>query len=204
MPPKPKFTREEVIEAALDIVSKSGIDALTARNLAERLGCSARPIFTLFKNMDEVTSEVKDAAMDRYESYVAKSVKYTPIFKKFGMQMVLFANEEPKLFQFLFMKENTGVKNFEDLFGKLGDTARLCIDVIKKDYGLGDGDARELFRQLWIYTYGISSLCATGMCDFSEEQLIEMLGIEFLAMITLIKSGKTHTPTPIPKPTEEA
>ena len=204
MPPKPKFTREEVVEAALDIVSKSGIDALTARNLAERLGCSARPIFTLFKNMDEVTSEVTDAAMDRYESYVVKSVKYTPIFKKFGMQMVLFANEEPKLFQFLFMRENTGVKNFEDLFGKLGDTARLCIDVIKKDYGLGDGDARELFRQLWIYTYGISSLCATGMCDFSEEQLIEMLGIEFLAMITLIKSGKTHTPTPVPKPTEKA
>lgn len=203
MPPKPKFTREEVVEAALDIVSKSGIDALTARNLAERLGCSARPIFTLFKNMDEVTSEVKNAAMDRYESYVVKSVKYTPIFKKFGMQMVLFANEEPKLFQFLFMRENTGVKNFEDLFGKLGDTARLCIDVIKKDYGLGDGDARELFRQLWIYTYGISSLCATGMCDFSEEQLIEMLGIEFLAMITLIKSGKTHTPTPVPKPTEK-
>ena len=204
MPPKPKFTREEVVEAALDIVSKSGIDALTARNLAERLGCSARPIFTLFKNMDEVASEVTDAAMDRYESYVVKSVKYTPIFKKFGMQMVLFANEEPKLFQFLFMRENTGVKNFEDLFGKLGDTARLCIDVIKKDYGLGDGDARELFRQLWIYTYGISSLCATGMCDFSEEQLIEMLGIEFLAMITLIKSGKTHTPTPVPKPTEKA
>ena len=204
MPPKPKFTREEVVKAALDIVSKSGIDALTARNLAERLGCSARPIFTLFKNMDEVTSEVTDAAMDRYESYVVKSVKYTPIFKKFGMQMVLFANEEPKIFKFLFMRENTGVKNFEALFGKLGDTARLCIDVIKKDYGLGDGDARELFRQLWIYTYGISSLCATGMCDFSEEQLIKMLGIEFLAMITLIKSGKTHTPTPVPKPTEKA
>lgn len=204
MPPKPKFTREEVVETALDIVSKSGIDALTARNLAERLGCSARPIFTLFKNMDEVTSEVTDAAMSRYESYVSKSVKYTPIFKKFGMQMVLFANEEPKLFQFLFMKENTGVKNFEDLFGKLGDTARLCIDVIKKDYGLADGDARELFRQLWIYTYGISSLCATGMCDFSEEQLVEMLGIEFMGMIMLIKSGKTYTPTPVPKPTEKA
>lgn len=204
MPPRPKFTREEIIEAALNIVSESGIAALTARNLADRLGCSPRPVFTVFKNMDEVLAEVTVAAMGRYEQCVSKAVKYTPVFKKFGMQMVLFAKDEPKLFQFLFMKENTDTKDFNSLFSKLGETADVCIEVIKKDYNLCDSDARELFRQLWIYTYGISSLSATGMCDFSEEQLIEMLGIEFLAMITLIKSGKTHIPTPTPKPTEGA
>ena len=33
MPPKPKFTREEVVSAALEIVSKNGLEALTAREL---------------------------------------------------------------------------------------------------------------------------------------------------------------------------
>ena len=40
MPPKPRFTREEIVAAALDIVSRKGIEALTARELGEALGSS--------------------------------------------------------------------------------------------------------------------------------------------------------------------
>lgn len=49
MPPKPKFTKEKVVKAALKLISESGIDALTSRGLGKYLGCSACPIFTMFK-----------------------------------------------------------------------------------------------------------------------------------------------------------
>ncbi len=45
MPPKAKFTKEQVISAALDVVESEGADALTARKLGEKLGSSARPVF---------------------------------------------------------------------------------------------------------------------------------------------------------------
>ena len=48
MPPKPKFTKEEIVAAALELVSANGIEALTARELSAYLGSSARPIFTVF------------------------------------------------------------------------------------------------------------------------------------------------------------
>ena len=54
MPPKAKFTREEVISAALEIVRANGEEALTARSLGEKLGSSARPVFTLFDSMEEI------------------------------------------------------------------------------------------------------------------------------------------------------
>ena len=44
MPPKPKFTKDQMIAAALDIVSEKGLSALTARNLGARLGGSSRPM----------------------------------------------------------------------------------------------------------------------------------------------------------------
>ena len=47
MPPKPKFTKEEIVAAALELVSANGIEALTARELSAYLGSSARPIFTV-------------------------------------------------------------------------------------------------------------------------------------------------------------
>ena len=48
MPPKPKFTREEVVDKAIELIKDKGIEALTARELGAKLGSSARPIFTVF------------------------------------------------------------------------------------------------------------------------------------------------------------
>ena len=77
MPPKPKFTREEIVAAALELVSEKGMSALTSRDLGARLGSSARPIFTVFNSMEEVQEAVRDAAMKRFESYAEKAVHYT-------------------------------------------------------------------------------------------------------------------------------
>ena len=195
MPPKPKFTREEIAAAALELVSEKGMSALTSRDLGARLGSSARPIFTVFNSMEEVLEAVRDAAMKRFESYAEKAVHYTPVFKQVGMQMILFAKEEPMLYQLGFMTNNHNVQSFDDIYERLGDVAYQCLDVIQRDYGLTEREARILFEHVWIHTFGIGALCATGMCNFSEEQIIEMLGHDFMAMMMLTKSGKLNQPT---------
>ena len=199
MPPKPKFTKEEIVSAALELVSERGIEALTARELGARLGSSARPIFTVFNSMEEVQEEVRAAALKRFESYAEKAMDYTPVFKQVGMQMILFAMEEPKLYQLVYMSENAGATDFEGIVERLGDVARLCVDVIQRDYGLSESDAKTLFEHVWIYTFGIGALCATGMCRFSQEEIVQMLGQDFMAMLFYAKSGRMHMPTPVPK-----
>ena len=199
MPPKPKFTKEEIVAAALDLVSEKGIEALTARELGARLGSSARPIFTVFNSMDEVQEEVRAAALKRFESYAEKAMHYTPVFKQVGMQMILFAMEEPKLYQLVYMSENAGATDFEGITQRLGDVAQLCVDVIQRDYSLSESDAKALFEHVWIYTFGIGALCATGMCRFSQEEIIQMLGQDFMAMLFYAKSGRMNMPTPVPR-----
>jgi len=199
MPPKPKFTKEEIVSAALELVGEKGIEALTARELGVRLGSSARPIFTVFNSMEEVQEEVRTAALKRFESYAEKAMHYTPIFKQVGMQMILFAMEEPKLYQLVYMSENAGATDFEGITQRLGDVAQLCVEVIQRDYGLSEDDAKALFEHVWIYTFGIGALCATGMCRFSQEEIIQMLGQDFMAMLFYAKSGRINMPTPIPK-----
>ena len=50
MPRKFLFTKEQIVNAALELIRKKGMDALTARALGEELGSSAKPIFGLFEN----------------------------------------------------------------------------------------------------------------------------------------------------------
>lgn len=189
MPPKPKFTKDEIVAAALDMVSERGMEALTARDLGQRLGSSARPIFTVFENMEAVQKEVRKAAMQRFNDYTNEGVQYTPAFKQFGMQMILFAKEEPKLFQMLFMTENEKAKRFEDVFEELGDMSKLCIELIIKDYQLAEQEAMQLFKHVWIHTFGIGALCAAKVCDFDEKEVSEMLTESFIGMMMVVKSG---------------
>lgn len=192
MPPKPKFTKEEIVMAALQLVSQKGVEGLTARELGEMLGSSSRPIFTIFKNMEELQEEVKKAAMQKFEEYAKHTLPDMPRFKQIGMQMVMFGLREPKLYQLLFMQENKNDVTFDDVFGHLGATADICIGAIEKDYGLSVQQAKLLFENMWIFTFGIGALCATSMCHFSEEKISSMLSTEFQAMMMLIKSGKVY------------
>lgn len=189
MPPKPKFTKEEIVQAALDVVSRKGVEALTAKELGDALGSSARPIFTVFNSMREVQEAVRDAAMRRFEGFAAQMPPDMPLFKQVGMRMVLFGAQEPKLYQLLFMRENRDAVSFDDVFGVLGPTAETCIALIREEYGMSEADARLLFENVWIYTFGVGALCATRVCHFSEEELGRMLSTELQAMMLLVKAG---------------
>lgn len=70
MAPRNKFTRDEMIEAAVSVVREKGIDALTAKALAGELGVSTQPVFTCFHTIEEAKSEVRAAAERVYDRYV--------------------------------------------------------------------------------------------------------------------------------------
>ena len=190
MPPKAKFTKEQITEAALGVVSEKGVQALTAKELGAALGTSTTPIFTVFNSMQEVQDAVMLAAMERFEEYAHKAAHLGPVFKQIGMQMILFAKEEPKLYQLIFMSSISEAQTFDDIYAHLGSLADECLNVLQKDYDLSKDNAKTLFEHVWIHTFGIGALCATGTCDFSHEQIAQMLTQDFTAMMMLMKSGK--------------
>lgn len=194
MPPKPKYTREEIVTAALEVVSKNGISALTAKELGHALNTSTTPIFTVFTSMQEVQNAVKDAAMARFEVYAHKTDADMPLFKQIGMQMILFAKEEPHLYQLLFMSPQSDAGPFANVYAHLGSVADECLDALQKDYCLSKEAARTLFEHTWIHTFGVGVLCATGMCDFSKEQISDMLTKDFTAMRMLLRAESEAAP----------
>lgn len=193
MPRKAKHTREEIVQKAFEMARKNGIESVVARELGKELGMSSSPIFTAFKNMEELHSEVRKAAMREFEAYVRDALQYTPAFKYVGMKMIEFASKEPKLFQLLYMREHAGTETYDMLIGELGDTVRVCIDVMQRDYALTKQEAELLFRQVWLHTFGICVLLAGKVCQMSKEEISSMLSMEFMGTLQLIKSGTFHT-----------
>ena len=165
MPPKCRFTREEIIQAALDLTAEKGVGALTARGLAQRLGSSAKPIFGLFANMDEVQQEVVKAANLRYQEYLRQDMsagRYPP-YKASGMAYIRFAREQRELFKLLFMRDRTHEEK------AAGDELEALLGLIQKNMGLSRDDAYRFHLEMWIYVHGIATMIATAYLEWDMD-----------------------------------
>ena len=186
MPPKPKFSREDIINAAFDIVQKSGTDAMTAREVGKYLGTSSTPIFTAFNDMSELRAAVCDKARKVFDEYMAVAEDFSPAYKKRGMQWVKFAAEEPQLFRLLFMQHGDGA-DFDRAMSEIPFSRESDIAIIMRDYHASREAAAHLFRQMWTYTYGLCALCAAGVCTFTEAEIATQLGEIFRGMIYVLQ-----------------
>lgn len=187
MPPKAKFTREQITEAALNIIREKGIASVTARTLGKKLNCSPRPIFTVFENMAQVREEAVRAAKELYGEYVAHGLAETPAFKGVGMQYIRFAICEPGLFRLLFMSGLSGEPIPANVLMLVDENYNEILTSVKKCYSMSSESAERLYRHMWVYTHGIATLCATKMCVFTEEEISSMMTDVFVSIFKKIK-----------------
>ena len=166
MPPKFRYTREEMVAAALELVRQGGKDALTARALGARLGCSAKPIFGLFRNMEELEGEVIAAADAYYQKYLMQKMQegQYPLYKASGMAYIRFAKEERELFRLLFMRDRSGETIGENL-----EEIRPLLDLIRKNTGLSEREAYLFHLEMWICVHGIATMLATSYLEWDAD-----------------------------------
>lgn len=191
VPPKCKFTKEEIIQAALKIARTEGFSSITARSLGSKLGSSPKPIFSVFENMEEVQAEVRKAAKALYAEYIQVGLHQELAFKGVGTQYVLFAINEPKLFQLLFMLEQPQKTSVEGILPIIDASYDQILLSVRNGYGLDVKDSEKLYRHLWIYTHGIAVLCATKTCSFTAGEISRMMTEVFRGLLKEIKDGKT-------------
>lgn len=172
MPRKFLFKREEIVEAAVQLTRESGISAVTARGLGERLGTSSKPIFSHFENMEQVQQAVLAAADERYQSYLKTDMadgKYPP-YKASGMAYIRFAREERELFKLLFMRDRSGETIQENK-----EEIRPLLALVEKNLGIPEQAAYQFHLEMWVYVHGIASMIATSYLDWNDEMASEAL-----------------------------
>ncbi len=189
MPPKSMFTKDEIIDAALCVIRESGASALTARALAAKLGCSVKPIFGLFKNMDEVQQEVIKAAARLYQKKMVQEIseKRYPPYKAVGISYIRFAKDEKNLFKLLYMRDRSNEEKAE------GEETQKLIELIQKTTGLDKKTAYLFHLETWIYIHGIATMIATDYLDWDMEFVSNSITDCYIGLkYRFIKEGKTN------------
>lgn len=173
MAPKNKFTKEQMVKAAVRVARDRGIDGLTAKTMADELGISTQPVFTAFGSMDEVKREVYAAAVSVYDGYTELGLKEKIPFLGVGMQYIRFARQEPELYRLLFLSqtqenEYSAVKSMQHL-------QELVRPTLIRIYHITAEEADLYFRNLWFVVHSLATLIVTGDCPYSDQQIGEVL-----------------------------
>ena len=172
MPPRVKVTKEDVINASLDIVRKDGAEAINARNIASFLSCSTQPIFSNFESMDELRLAVITKANELFSEYMEREIKLGefPAYKASGMAYIRFAKEEKELFKLLYMRDRSG-ENL-DADKSLNDRMEATVH---QNTGL-DSERSKLFHlEMWAIVHGIATMSASGFLDLDRDLISKML-----------------------------
>ena len=176
---KEKYTKEELIGKAVEMVRKKGFDNLGIRSLADYAGVSTQPICRHFGNIKELNACVLSAINDLYEDFLKKEVQsgQFPPYKASGIGYVNFARKEPELFKALFMRSR---KN-ED--GKKEDAAFDAISQkVAERYKIDYADARKFHLMMWLVVHGIATQIATEYLNLSEADVSDILTESFTAL----------------------
>ena len=187
MAPPPKLNRDALLDAAIEIIRESGSENLNARSLACKLNISTKPIFRLYKNMEELKASVyQKAEMIYTESLFARQDAGLSPFLQVGLNYIRFAYNDKNLFKFIFLSNNIEIKSLESI----ADMAELpeVIDYIATNSGLSISKAKTLFSSMWAMTHGISCIIATNDYQMNETELISMLQLANQGILAKLKT----------------
>lgn len=174
MPPKTKFNREDIVEAAFEIAKEEGFAGITARSVAKRLGSSVAPIYVHFAAIDDLIAAVVQRVFALSDELLAKQ-KGPHLFKNIGKASLAFAREYPVFLRELVLQPNPYMNAYATL-------ENAMVEALAEDEAMGgwtDEQQRRLFLKMRVFQLGLSVIVANGHVPaWLDEQAVEELLME--------------------------
>ena len=182
MPPHVRYTREAVVDAAVEVVRRGGAQALNARAIAAQLGCSTQPLYSVMPNMDALRAAVyKRAAQIFTDSVTGAKPNGMPPYKAAGMALLRFANEERELYKLLLLRNRNGEQEQgED--PSLAQASDAEYAAIMKATGYSLDKARDFHAHMFVYIQGLAAMIASGYLPYQEGMCSQLLTDEYQAL----------------------
>ena len=174
--------KESLLSTALHMVDTEGFDAITLREITQRLGTSRSAVYRHFESKEALMKGVIE------QGYAQLDELFTPIFRdknrsveeRFELMSrayLQFAIEHPNLYRLLFgeryREEREGICDYRDETQATGLYALIGLLLEAQEEGnVEKGDPMIQAATIWASVHGLASLLIDGhlmMSDNLEE-----------------------------------
>ncbi|MDD2368762.1 MAG: TetR/AcrR family transcriptional regulator [Sulfuricurvum sp.] len=170
--------KEELLQTALEMIDKEGLDAITLRELTQRLGTSRTAVYRHFASKEALILGVIE------KGYEHLNLLFTPIFEdrtysvaerfeRMGREYLNFAIEHPNLYRLLFgemyRKEREEICDYKDETQATGLYALIGLLTEAQEEGI-IAEVNPLIQaaMVWASIHGLASLLIDGHLMMSD------------------------------------
>lgn len=193
-----------ILTAARDVLAQRGIDGLSMRAVAERVGVSATALYHYFENKDALVERVVQSGFQRFGEYLQQAAERHPRgslerVRALGEAYVRFALENQAYFRVLFSLRPGQPQRIADLpdGGGYGLLRAAVVDAMAAGTMRRD-DPDLVVMYLWSMTHGLLTIamaCRIEECPelgpgFTGRQPLDL----FRAFGTFVHEGLARQP----------
>ncbi|KAI4308724.1 TetR/AcrR family transcriptional regulator [Lactobacillus intestinalis] len=162
-----KSQRKRILNTAISIIEKDGIDKLTIRELVKKTNVGTQSVYKHFPNKDELIKTIASKLTTDYLDEVNKSALLNPKEKLIHSASFFLkkTSEHPHLMDFLFFNpkiENILPKNTVNIpthfIGRINSA--LNVTQVKED-------RQELFLRIWAIIHGLAMMIKNGLLEYT-------------------------------------
>lgn len=165
-------TKENILQAAQELIAERGSDGLSLRELARRIDYSPSGLYEYFHSKDELVAAICTEGLERLNDYLTSIPADQPPMERLfqmGLAYLDFARQNPEHFRLIFtdlvapaapLDEPTTVEG--DPYQTLLQTVQAAIeaDEISPQPGYG---LYEIAYSLWALVHGMAVLEQTHL-----------------------------------------
>lgn len=167
MPPKTVFSKEDVVQAAFEIVQQQGMQSLTAREVAHKLQSSTAPVYSNFESMKLLEQEVVLKACALQMEYMTRP--YTEAaFLNMGIGYARFAREQCGLFRALYLEKS----EHKDLMYEFAKSMQTQMNTDNRFDALTEEERHSLLDKMWTFTHGMATMICVGLAEENSDEYI--------------------------------
>lgn len=143
--PGTALSRERIAAAALALVDREGLAALSTRRLGDELGCEAMSIYHHFPNKAHLMDALVDLMLAETRIPAIDEGEWLERLRRTAHSFRAMALMHPKFFPFFAVHRLNTPSGVAFVNGVIG---------ILREAGFSDGDAARYFRQIGYYLMG--------------------------------------------------
>lgn len=170
---KKDHSEKGIIEASVDLIAKYGKDSFSVRNVANHLNSSTQPIYSYFKDSDQLYNKTLLEIEHRLLEQIGHPYTEFP-FRNMGYGFTLFAKENPNLFDAYFSDLEMNKKFVKKFLKKL----RQIMGADPRFEKMSEKGKDGLLDTMWTFCYGYAFLIIKGVAKESSDEAVKEMVLE--------------------------
>jgi len=184
-------TKENILQAARDIIAEKGVDGLSLRELARRIDYSPAGLYEYFSSKEDIVAAVRAEGLGLLRDYLKQVPATLPPAERLlemGLAYLTFARQYPEHFRLIFINLTASPTALLTT-GEADSPYHILLQTVQTAIEAGEFKAQEGFAveeiafSLWSLVHGMALLEQTYLRDTeSDFTLLNRQALRVFAM----------------------